>query len=73
MVTKDGVRQDKQDGDRQEVAMERAPGAYQYITKEDKRFLNMVKNNRAILLDHLQSLGLLSSFLEAESGTRQEP
>ena len=41
--------------------------------ERDKQFLYILKNDRATLLDRLQSLGLLSSFLEAENGTRQEP
>ena len=41
--------------------------------EQDKQFLYILKNERATLLDRLRSLGLLSSFLEAENGTKQEP
>ena len=39
----------------------------------DRKFLYILKNDRPTLLDRLQSLGLLASFLEAENGTKQEP
>lgn len=41
------------------------------LTKEERDFLRMVQDpiNRRRLLDHLQDLGLLAAFLEAESGT----
>lgn len=39
----------------------------------ERQFLYILKNDRTTLLARLQSLGLLSSFLEAENGTRQEP
>lgn len=42
-------------------------------TYESRKFMELLKYNRSILLDRLQSLGLLASFLEAESGTKREP
>ena len=69
MVTESKKGQAKDADVEQEVATERDPEARQYITKEDKRFLNIVKNNRAIFLDRLRSLGLLASFLEVENET----
>lgn len=39
----------------------------------EREFLYIVKNMRPMLLAHLQDLGLLPAFLEAESGTKQEP
>lgn len=42
-------------------------------TNEGNAFLELLKTNRAILLARLQSLGLLSSFLEAENRTKPKP
>lgn len=39
----------------------------------EREFLYIVKNMRPMLLDRLRDLGLLPAFLEAESGTKQEP
>ena len=41
------------------------------LTKEERDFLTLAHDpvNRRRLLDHLQDLGLLAAFLEAESGT----
>lgn len=39
----------------------------------EREFLYIVRNMRPMLLAHLQDLGLLPAFLEAESGTKQEP
>ena len=41
--------------------------------KEDQQFLYILKNDRATLLARLQSLGLLSSFLEVENETKPTP
>lgn len=43
------------------------------MNDDEKKFLAMVhdKNIRSILLDRLELLGLLSGFLEAESGTNE--
>lgn len=43
------------------------------LDDESKKFLEIVRNNRPILVDRLRDLGLLSSFLAAENETRQEP
>ena len=43
------------------------------LDDESKKFLEIVRNNRSILVDRLRDLGLLSSFLAAENGTKQEP
>lgn len=43
------------------------------LTREEKDFLTLVKEHRPILLDRLQSLGLLSSFLEVENETKPTP
>lgn len=69
MVTEKQTVQAKKEDDEREVATEREPEVHQYITEEDKRFLNIVKDNRAIFLDRLQSLELLASFLEVENET----
>jgi len=42
------------------------------IPEEERRFLRLARENRPILLDRLQDLGLLPSFLEAENGTKPE-
>lgn len=41
--------------------------------EQEKQFLYILHNKRLILLDRLQSLGLLPSFLEAENGTKPTP
>lgn len=69
MVTEKQTGQTKKEDDEREVATEREPEVHQYITEEDKRFLNIVKGNRTIFLDRLQSLELLASFLEVENET----
>ena len=69
MVTEKQTGQTKKEDDEREVATEREPKVHQYITEEDKRFLNIVKGNRTIFLDRLQSLELLASFLEVENET----
>ena len=69
MVTEKQTVQAKKEDDEREVATEREPEVHQYITEEDKRFLNIVKGNRTIFLDRLQSLELLASFLEVENET----
>ena len=69
MVTEKQTVQAKKEDDEREVTTEREPEVHQYITEEDKRFLNIVKGNRTIFLDRLQSLGLLASFLEVENET----
>ena len=69
MVTDKQTGQTKKEDDEREVATEREPEVHQYITEEDKRFLNIVKGNRTIFLDRLQSLELLASFLEVENET----
>lgn len=38
--------------------------------EQDQQFIYILRNKRPILLDRLQSLGLLSSFQEEEIGTR---
>lgn len=51
-------------------------GSYTYfdksITKEEKQFLSLAHNDRPTLLDRLQGLELLPSFLEAENETMTE-
>ena len=69
VVTEKQTVQAKKEDDEREVATEREPEVHQYITEEDKRCLNIVKDNRAIFLDRLQSLELLASFLEVENET----
>ena len=69
MVTEKQTVQAKKEDDEREATTEREPEVHQYITEEDKRFLNIVKDNRAIFLDRLQSLELLASFLEVENET----
>ena len=69
MVTEKQSGQAKKEDDEREVTTAREPEVHQYITEEDKRFLNIVKDNRAIFLDRLQSLELLASFLEVENET----
>lgn len=44
-----------------------------HLTEDERRFLCLIKNSRPIFLDHLQDLGLLLSFLEAESETISKP
>ncbi len=69
MVTEKQTVQAKKVNVEQEVTTKRKPDVHQYITEEDKRFLNIVKDKRTIFLDRLQSLGLLASFLEVENET----
>lgn len=44
-----------------------------YLTCDETRFLNLVNDPaiRPSLLEHLEKLGLLSAFLEAENGTTE--
>ena len=63
--------------DRGSLREEREPGAVEQIEEnpfeQDEQFLYILKNKRSIFLDHLQDLGLLSSFLEVENGTNLKP
>ena len=40
------------------------------LTKQEKDFIRLLREEKAVLLDRLQSLGLLPAFLEAENGTK---
>lgn len=52
--------------------MEKSAVVNQCCDSEDEMFLRILHNDRSIFLDRLQDLGLLPSFLEAESETTKE-